>query len=165
MTPPPVRKLTAGEAALCWEMFGPSLDVQRIELRGQPWLVWQPKNVVMVPDGHFYFHPKSTAYAHDYSAQSVGLQAFFLHEATHAWQHQHGLNVVWRRGFWARYAYLPLTPGEPFSSYGIEQQAEIVRHAFLLSRDVKVPGAPPLETYRALLPFAHNLSGRTPAIS
>jgi hypothetical protein len=48
-----------------------------------------------------------------------------------------------------RYAYR-LKAGKSFADYGIEQQAEIVRHRFLADRGVDVPDAPP----RALLPFA-----------
>ena len=38
-------------------------------------------------------------------------------------------------------------------AYGIEQQAEIVRHAFLLKRGAPVKGAPDRGVYEALLPF------------
>jgi hypothetical protein len=41
-----------------------------------------------------------------------------------------------------RYAYA-LRPGKPFARYGIEQQAEIVRHRFLADRDYPVPILPP----------------------
>jgi len=46
-----------------------------------------------------------------------------------------------------------LKPGWPLDRYGIEQQAEIVRHYFLLSKGQVVAGAPPIESYRAILPF------------
>jgi len=49
-----------------------------------------------------------------------------------------------------RYA---IAPGKPFEAYGIEQQAEIVRHAFLLRQGVAVKDKPPLAVYEALLPF------------
>jgi hypothetical protein len=41
-------------------------------------------------------------------------------------------------------------PGRPFRRYGLEQQAEIVRHRFLADRGVAVTPNPPPE----LLPFA-----------
>jgi hypothetical protein len=47
-----------------------------------------------------------------------------------------------------RYRYA-LKPGKPFRRYGIEQQAEIVRHRFLADRGAPVPILPP----RKLLPF------------
>lgn len=65
---------------------------------------------------------------------------------THVWQHQRGMNVILRRPPWARYRYLPLTPGRTFYDYGIEQQAEIVRHAYVLREGGVIPGAPSLRT-------------------
>jgi hypothetical protein len=47
-----------------------------------------------------------------------------------------------------RYSYR-LRPGKPFSAYGIEQQAEIVRHRFLADRGFPVRIMPPDD----LLPF------------
>ena len=76
---------------------------------------------------------------------------------THVWQSQ-------TRGWWyvpllgavqRKYAYT-LKPGKPLTSYGIEQQAEIVAHAFMLRRGWKVAGAAKLEALEALLPFRPN---------
>jgi hypothetical protein len=47
-----------------------------------------------------------------------------------------------------RYHYA-LEPGKPFRRYGIEQQAEIVRHRFLANCNAPVTVLPPPE----LLPF------------
>jgi hypothetical protein len=47
-----------------------------------------------------------------------------------------------------RYSYR-LEEGRRFDRYGLEQQAEIVRHAFLADRGLKLAAAPP----RSLLPF------------
>ena len=55
-----------------------------------------------------------------------------------------------------RYRYV-LKPGKRFSDYGIEQQAEIVAHAFMLRRGWKPgSGADPaaLEAVLATAPFA-----------
>jgi hypothetical protein len=41
---------------------------------------------------------------------------------------------------WARYDYR-LKPGWPLERYGVEQQAEIIRHAFLLGKGAKIAGA------------------------
>ncbi|HLL58854.1 MAG TPA: vgr related protein, partial [Allosphingosinicella sp.] len=51
-----------------------------------------------------------------------------------------------------RYDYV-LKPGQSFERYGLEQQGEIVRHAFLLREGVAVAGAPPLSQYESILPF------------
>ena len=50
--------------------------------------------------------------------------------------------------------YYAIVLGKPFEAYGIEQQAEIVRHAFLLRQGVAVTDKPPLDVYEALLPFS-----------
>ena len=42
--------------------------------------------------------------------------------------------------------------GWPLHRYGLEQQAEIVRHYWLLTQGVTIGGAPGVEAYRAILP-------------
>ena len=53
---------------------------------------------------------------------------------------------------WCRYDY-SLRPGWPLARYGIEQQAEIVRHAFLLRRGVRLAGVSDAAAYDALVNF------------
>ncbi|HZS93690.1 MAG TPA: vgr related protein, partial [Chloroflexota bacterium] len=55
--------------------------------------------------------------------------------------------VLMRHPF-CRYSYR-LKPGKPFGSYGLEQQAEIVRHRFLADHGAPVTAPPP----RDLLDF------------
>jgi len=43
-------------------------------------------------------------------------------------------------------------PGQRFEEYGLEQQAEIVRHVFLLRHGQPLAGAPPLEQLESILP-------------
>ena len=51
-----------------------------------------------------------------------------------------------------RYDYT-IKPGWRLERYGLEQQAEIVRHAFQLRQGATVRGAFPRETYESILPF------------
>ncbi|MFM5908348.1 MAG: vgr related protein, partial [Novosphingobium sp.] len=44
--------------------------------------------------------------------------------------------------------------GKPLHAYGIEQQAEIVRHAFLLRNGMDLAGRPPRAVYDDLVPVA-----------
>lgn len=151
--PPHVRPLTPGEQALAASVFGEALDLASVTVRGRAWWLLQPRTVVMAPCGHVHFHPRCPFYHQDFSRAPLHLQGLLIHELTHVWQHQSGRNVVFARSPFARYRYLPLTPGKRFEQYGIEQQAEIVRDWFVLSSGGRVAGAPALEVYQRLLPF------------
>ncbi|MEQ1510581.1 MAG: vgr related protein [Sphingopyxis sp.] len=148
------RPLTAGEIALARGVFGDDIDYDRVEIRRRKWAFFQPRRVIMAPMGHLHFHPHGDIYCDDFCETPVERQGLFIHEMTHVWQAQ-------RRGRWFlvlmrwpfdRYSYT-LKPGWPLQRYGLEQQAEIVRHYFLLSKRRTVPGAPSIAAYRAILPF------------
>ena len=53
----------------------------------------------------------------------------------------------------ARPDALDMRPLQPFERYGIEQQAEIVRHVFLMRRGQAIAGKPSLGALQAILPF------------
>lgn len=144
---------TPGERAIIQSVFGGALDPAPISFRHAKWWPFQPRRIVMAPDGHIWFHPENLSWCEDFSEKPLPLRALVVHELVHVWQHQCGINLLLRRYPFARYRYLPLTPGKPFLRYGIEQQAEIVRHAYLLREGGRVPGAPPLDAYAALIPF------------
>jgi len=109
----------------------------------------------MAPMGHLHFHPGADHYCDDFAAAPLERRAHFIHEMVHVWQAQRRGRwyLVLRRHPWCRYDYA-LKPGWPLERYGIEQQAEIVRHAFLLREGAPVAGAPSLAAYAAILPFA-----------
>ncbi|MEP9361221.1 vgr related protein [Sphingomonas sp. KR3-1] len=146
------RSLTPGEAELAHSVFGTALDPARAGVANRKWAFFQPRNTTMAPLGTIHFNPASGLYRDDFSQAPLALQGLFVHELVHVWQHQSGMFLPLQRHPFCRYAYA-LEPGRPFARYGIEQQAEIVRHAFLLRRGAEVPGAAPLGDYAALLPF------------
>jgi hypothetical protein len=146
------RLLTPAETTLARSVFGSAIDYDRVRIHAAKWAFFQPRNVVMAPDGHLWFHPKSDVYCDDFCASSVDAQGLFIHEMTHVWQRQKGMFLPLRRHPFCRYDY-SLKPGWPLERYGIEQQAEIVRHAFLLREGRVVRGAPNLDSYRSILPF------------
>lgn len=146
------RPLTPGEIALVARVFGDAIDPSPVRVARRKWAFFQPRDTVMAPSGTLHFHPDGHLYRDDFAAAALGEQGLFVHEMTHVWQHQRGLNLPLRRHPFCRYDYR-ITPGWKLDRYGIEQQAEIVRHAFLLSSGSPVPGAPPLEQYRGILPF------------
>lgn len=108
----------------------------------------------MAPRGHLHFHPHGDTYCDDFADEPVLKQGLFIHELVHVWQTQ-------TRGDWylplhrhpfCRYDYA-LIPGQPLERYGIEQQAEIVRHAFLLRNGYRLAGAADPEAYAVLVNF------------
>ena len=148
------RALTDGEAALARSMFGGAIDYGRVRVHNRRWWPLQPRGVTMAPNGDLWFHPEGGLFCDDFCATPLHHQAHFIHEMTHVWQAQ-------RSGKWwlplmrhpfCRYGY-EVVPGKPFARYGIEQQAEIVRHAFLLRQGQKIDGKPDRATYDAPLPF------------
>ncbi len=146
------RPLTAGEIRLAASVFGTAVDPAPVTIACAKYWAFHPWWVTMAPDGHIWCHPNGFNWCADFSAQPPGAQAHFIHEMTHVWQVQTGGHLALRRLPFARYDYV-LQPGKPFSRYGIEQQASIVEHAFLLRAGRVVPGAPPLADYLAVLPF------------
>jgi hypothetical protein len=153
------RPLTAGEIALARSVFGSAIDYSKVTIRRRKWFPFQPRRITMAPRGHLHFHPLGEAYCDDFSTVPAHRQGLFIHEMTHVWQTQTKGDwyLILHRMPWATYKYA-LKPGLKFEDYGIEQQAEIVRHAFLLERGAKVAGAAPLEQYRALLPKSFGLA-------
>ncbi len=151
MTPPGgARPLTDGERTLARSIYRDAIALDRVEIRRRRWWPFQPRNIVMAPTGHVHLHPASPIWSEDFSREGHGLQGLFLHELCHVWQHQRGLFLPLRRHPFCRYTY-SFRPGVPLAGYGIEQQAEIVRHAFLLREGVAVVGAPDLARYEALM--------------
>ncbi|MES2301343.1 MAG: vgr related protein [Pseudomonadota bacterium] len=151
------RCLTPGERTLVLETFGSAVDPNKVRIRRRRWFPFQPTGTVMAPMGHLHFAPRSPHYAEDFSCASPAQQGLFIHEMVHVWQTQ-------TRGRWwlpfmrhpfCRYGY-SYREGQPFTRYGIEQQAEIVRHWFMARRGIPAPSAPPLEKLEALVPFTNS---------
>ena len=145
------RLLTAGEVALARSVFGEAIDYSRVRLFRRKWWPFHPRNAAMAPMGDIYFHPEGGAWSDDFSRETLGRQGFFIHEMTHVWQAQAKgrFYLPLMRHPFCRYDYR-LRAGRPFDRYGVEQQAEIVRHRFLADRGAPLAMPPP----RELLPFA-----------
>ncbi len=114
-------------------MFGAAIDYGKVRIRRRKWFPFHLRKYVMAPLGHLHFHPESKVYCDDFSTARLDQQALFIHEMTHVWQHQKGLFLPLRRFLYSPYSYC-LKPGRKLEGYGIEQQAEIVSHAFLLRK-------------------------------
>lgn len=145
------RALTPGETELARSIFGDAIDYSQVRLVRRKWWPFQPRGIVMAPTGNIHFHPESHLWSEDFSREPIHRQGLFIHEMTHVWQAQTRgrFYLPLMRHPFCRYSYR-LVPGQAFDRYGLEQQAEIVRHAFLAERG----GAPSLHPPRSLLPFA-----------
>ena len=146
------RLLTDAERNLAASVFGSAIDYARVRVHRAKWWPFQPRQVAMAPDGHLWLSPRGDLYCDDFCEQALGRQGLFVHEMTHVWQHQCGVYLPLARHPFCQYSY-SLKPGWPLGRYGLEQQAEIVRHAYLLRQGARVPGAPSLEQYHSILPF------------
>jgi hypothetical protein len=150
------RPLTPSEVELARSIFGGAVDYARVRIVRRKWWPFQPRGIVMAPGGNIHFHPDSPLYRDDFAAAPSSLQGLFIHEMTHVWQAQQGgrFYLPLMRHPFCRYEYR-LKAGQPFDRYGLEQQAELVRHRFLADRGHAVAsgGIPPT------LPFGPTVTG------
>jgi hypothetical protein len=148
------RPLTPGETALARSVFGNAIDYAPVTVRHRKWFPFQPRDTVMAPCGHIHVHPHSELYSEDYSAEPFVRQGLFIHEMTHIWQAQHRgrFYLPLMRHPFCRYRY-DLRPEWTFDRYGLEQQAEIVRHYFLRRISYPLANTPSLAALEAILPF------------
>jgi hypothetical protein len=134
-------------------VFGDTIDYAAVCIHRRTWWPLQPRHVAMAPTGHIHFHPHGDLWCQDFSKASLSRQGFFIHEMTHVWQTQQRGRwyLVLMRHPFCRYRYT-LRPGSVLEDYGLEQQAEIIRHVFLHRQGYALPGKPPLSALEPLLP-------------
>ena len=150
----PARHLTRGEIEMARSVFGDSIDYPAVRLVRRKWWPFQPRGIVMAPCGHIHFHPADPNWREDFAQAEWSLQGLFMHEMTHVWQaHRSGrFYLPLMRHPFCRYAYR-FDEGRPFLRYGLEQQAELVRHAFLQRRGIRPATAADLAQIEPILPF------------
>nr|WP_316628404.1 hypothetical protein [uncultured Brevundimonas sp.] len=148
---PIVRALTQAEAGLAREAFGGALRLDTVRLIawpfqrafvagrwfGRDWIVWPHRSLVA-----------------DFAAASAQVQGVLIHELTHVWQAQQGVNLLWAKlkagDTAASYAYDPFATHR-WEALNIEQQAMVMEHRFHGLRGRSTPGSPAF--YAALCPF------------
>ncbi len=146
------RALTEGEAAMAKEVFGDSLDTDQTLVHRKKYWIFQRRRMAMAPNGDIYFHPND--FVNDFSALGISGRSWFVHELTHVWQHQSGVNVALKGALNRNYNYAPLNRNVPFSSYGVETQGSIVEDYYRVKHGYSPrQGNATLDDYRAVLPF------------
>lgn len=148
------RPLTPGEVELARTVFGTAIDYGRVRIVRRKWWPFQPRGIVMAPTGNIHFHPRSAHYRDDFAAAPLSLQGLFIHEMTHVMQSQQRgrFYLPLMRHPFCRYRY-DLDHGQHFDAYGLEQQAEIMRHIFLADRGFHAVDPVKLAAVAERLPF------------
>jgi hypothetical protein len=152
------RPLTPGEGDLAQRVFGPALQ------RGPIRLVPGGFGRFAVTLGPCIFLPSHLIQA-DYALADVGAQALLVHELVHVWQFQtQPLRTV---ASWAKAvasggygpglpAYCYGLPVGEFRRLGLERQASVVEHLFLLRhgwRSRAMPDGLRITDLEAVTPF------------
>jgi hypothetical protein len=133
-------------------VFGSAVDYRKVTIRRRKFFPFQPRNTTMAPRGHLHFHPAGTSYCDDFASAGRIAQGLFIHEMTHVWQTQSRGDwyLLFHRHPLCRYDY-SLKPGWSLERYGIEQQAQIVKHAFWLRNGVQIAGVGDPSAYDLLV--------------
>lgn len=142
------RVLTEGEIALVAPIFGAGVDPSVIRVVPGKFVRFQDDYTYMTPGNDIY--APGALFEADFSASSVDpyLQAVFIHEVAHVWQHQNGMDLIaagliafaGARGDYAKAYPYTLDQGLDLTEYGIEQQASIVEDWFLITEHGLAPG-------------------------
>ena len=145
------RVLTSGEIALAHVAFpAAAIDWRSISIvQVDPRAPWG----AMVPLGRTIVFAGWRA-ACDFAEADLSEQGWFAHELAHVWQAARGVPLaVAKLAAIGRAAYgADWSIERPFGAYNIEQQAEIVRFAFLARRGRPDPAGPSLRRLAALWP-------------
>ena len=156
------RQLTTGERDLVKSIFGNNINFDAIKIYNDTWIITQGSTYAMSPNGNIYFG--SDVYQNDFSLLGKDRQAFFIHEMTHVWQYQNGVNVIGESifnqaiqfgslGMINMYSFT-FDPNKNFNDYNIEQQAEIVAGYFAAKNGQAYKNAPTnADAYITILPF------------
>lgn len=127
------RKLTPGEISLAKSVFKNSVNYSDIRIHKGSYLPFnlQNENTAMTPNGDMYFMP--THYRTDFSQAIPSYQHWFIHEMTHVWQYQLGLNVRMHGIIsWAAVYHYSLAGNKLISDYNMEAQASLIADYFWL---------------------------------
>jgi hypothetical protein len=134
------RGLTAGERALLQPIFHDSISYDRIQvIRGK--FMFQPDHVYMTPRGNIY--APGDLWEDDFASPRVSpfLRAIFVHEITHVWQYENGMDLIAAgvavfaktNGAYEKAYPYTLDRARDLVDYGMEQQASIVEDYYLIT--------------------------------
>ncbi|ELW9444550.1 type IV secretion protein Rhs [Pluralibacter gergoviae] len=129
-----VRSLTPGEILLAKTVFGNHIDYSKVRVHHGSYLPFglQKDEVAMTPNGELYFRHW---YRDDFSQTLPDLQNLFIHEMSHVWQREKGMNIIVRGLVSGMVNYRYILDGRPLNKYSMEQQAQIIADNFSLQKE------------------------------
>lgn len=136
-----IRRLTEGERSLAHEAFGQALHLDPIRFLPAPW----PFDRAFVPGrwfGRDWIVWPVADLPQDVAEAALRTQATFVHELTHVWQAQQGVNLLTgkiRAGDRPGSYRYPVGVDCDWGALNIEQQAMVVEHKFRLRRGGRAP--------------------------
>lgn len=138
--PEPNRALTAGEIAMLRPIFREGINYDQVRVVDAKY-PFQPEGVYMTPRGHVY--APGPLYREDFSKAGPSYRAVFVHELTHVWQHENGMDLVAQgvveftkhKGAYEKAYPYTLVLGRDLVEFGMEQQASIVEDYFIVTVD------------------------------
>lgn len=126
-----IRRLTTGEIALAKTVFSATVHYHKVWIHKGSYLPFglQDEHTAMSPDGEVYF---LNEYRDDFSQSTDDLQHMFIHEMSHVWQRERGMNVIARGLISWLVSYRYTLDGRLLSEYPMEQQGQIIADYFTL---------------------------------
>ncbi|EKM0377544.1 type IV secretion protein Rhs [Cronobacter turicensis] len=125
-----LRLLTLGEIKLAKSVFGNSIEYHKVWIHHDSYfpLGMQGDYAALTPNGELYFR---YWYRDDFSTAAANLQHLFIHEMSHVWQREKGMNVRLRGLFSWAVSYRYGLDKRTIRQYPLEQQAQIIADHFL----------------------------------
>lgn len=126
-----LRLLTAGEIQLAQSVFASTIEYSKVWIHRDSYLPFnlQYEDTAMTPNGEFYFR---NTYRDDFSQSTDNFQHLFIHEMSHVWQRERGMNVIGRGLVSWLVSYRYTLDGRLLHEYQMEQQAQIIADNFVL---------------------------------
>lgn len=131
---PICRKLTPDEIEAAHSIFGESINYDSVRFIHRPHALMKLFTDAIAPNGHVYIYAPD-AWAEDYTKSTKRHRRGYMHEMTHIWQHQQGVNLFAKGlastlanifNFEKAYHY-SFDNDRAFEDYEIEQQAQIIQ--------------------------------------
>jgi len=148
---PPGRGLTEGENGMLREVYGDSIDYDRVRINKDGFITGMMDRQGIVTGNTV--NVSGDIYYDDFSTASVDMQAFLVHEVGHVWQYQ---NVSSLTTVKAALEHLGSDPykysldGRSFNQYGFEQQGAILSDFYRYSQLLPVT-SPVVQQYSNLV--------------